>query len=373
MVPRLCRPRSSNLGVPKCPDPTSTPSMWSSSPSSSLCTRFPTCTKTASPRAPSLQLSRPLPSTTPTSQSITATIPSSPDILDPSPRSRTPRRDTDPLFAELIPVRNAPWVPQAGVEPVGAPGTTPLRPPTPGTATDPFLSRDIRDFNPPDPDIAKGKGKGKAPDKGRGKGKKGQGKGRGKHKGKDGPACHCGRSRLHSHLPTSSSPSPLLFLFPHTHGPACHCGRSRLPTSFRPPHPHTYSPIIPIIKARIVIVAGPAKITFNSSCISTLLDFHLQIFVSTSARLVIVAGPASLFLTAYHFTSFYHSLLSLPIRGPACHCGRSRLISSFYLSPLPLSPSFPPLFPLTLSLLLPPRARRPPWEIQSDLADALPS
>ena len=98
--------------------------------------------------------------------------------------------------------------------------------------------------------------------------------------------------------------------------------------------------------------------------------FDLQIFASTSARLVIVAGPASLFLTAYHFTSFYHSLLSLPIRGPACHCGRSRLVFSFYLPPLPLSPSFPPY---SLSLLLPPRARRPPWEIQSDLADALPS
>ena len=63
------------------------------------------------------------------------------------------------------------------------------------------------------------------------------------------------------------------------------------------------------------------------------------------------------------------SLLSLPVRGPACHRGRSRLISSFLLLP---SPFF--LFsPLTLSPLLPRRARRPPWEIQSDLADALPS
>ena len=92
-------------------------------------------------------------------------------------------------------------------------------------------------------------------------------------------------------------------------------------------------------------------------------------FVFTLARLVIVAGSASFILTAYHFTSFFHSLLSLPIRGPACHCGRSHLVFSFLPPPLPLSLPFP----LTLSLLLPPRARRPPWEIQNDLADALPS
>ena len=100
----------------------------------------------------------------------------------------TPRRDTDPLFTALIPESQPPWVPQAGVTPVGAHGTTPLRPSAPGTAldpaTDPFLSMDIRDFNPPDSDIAKGKGKGKGKpiDKGKGKGKKGQGKGRGKLK-----------------------------------------------------------------------------------------------------------------------------------------------------------------------------------------------
>ena len=85
---------------------------------------------------------------------------------------------------------------------------------------------DIRDFNPSDPDIAKGKGKSKPLDKGRGKG---QGKGRGKHKGKkerlhpstcrlcptspfDGPTCHCGRFRL-------TRISPLLPLH-HPHGPA---------------------------------------------------------------------------------------------------------------------------------------------------------
>ena len=112
-------------------------------------------------------------------------------VPDPTPRSRTPRRDTDPLFSTLIPESHPPWVQQAGVTPVGAPGTTPLRPP--GIAADPTSApslsmdhRDIRDYNPPDPDIAKGKGKGKGKpaDKGKGKGKKGQGKGPGKGKGK---------------------------------------------------------------------------------------------------------------------------------------------------------------------------------------------
>ena len=75
-------------------------------------------------------------------------IPSFPDIEvavpDPSPRSRTSRRDADPLFSELIPESHPPWVQQAGVIPVGASDTTPLHPPAPGTAldpaTDPFLS-----------------------------------------------------------------------------------------------------------------------------------------------------------------------------------------------------------------------------------------
>ena len=147
------------------------------------------------PHSPAVPAPPPHPSNPPTSHSVTTTFPSFPGIEvavpDPSPRSRTPRRDTDPLFSELIPERHPPWVQQAGVTPVGAPGTTPLRPPAPGTApdpaTDPFLSMDIRDYNPPDPDIAKGKGKGKGKplDKGKGKGKKGQGKGRGKPKGKE--------------------------------------------------------------------------------------------------------------------------------------------------------------------------------------------
>ena len=71
-------------------------------------------------------------STTPISHIVTTTFPSFPHIEvlvpDPTPRSRTPRRDTDPLFPELIPDSHPPWV-QPGVTPVGAPGTTPLRPP----------------------------------------------------------------------------------------------------------------------------------------------------------------------------------------------------------------------------------------------------
>ena len=144
------------------------------------------------PHSPGVPVPPPDPSTAPTSHSVTTTFPSFPHIEvlvpDPSPRSRTPRRDTDPLFPTLIPESHPPLVQQAGVTPVGAPGTTPLRPP--GIAvdptSDPFLSTDIRDFNPIDPDIAKGKGKGKGKpaDKGKGKGKKGQGKGQGKGKGK---------------------------------------------------------------------------------------------------------------------------------------------------------------------------------------------
>ena len=43
------------------------------------------------PFSPAVPVPPPLPSTTPTSHSITATVPSSPDIPDPSPRSRAPR------------------------------------------------------------------------------------------------------------------------------------------------------------------------------------------------------------------------------------------------------------------------------------------
>ena len=138
------------------------------------------------PHSPSIPVPPPDPSTAPTSHPVTTPVPSFPHIAvpvpDPTPRSRTPRRDTDPLFPELIPDSHPPWEQRPGVTPVGAPGTTPLRPPLrpPGIPADPNEHRDIRDYNPPDTDIAKGKSKGK----GKGKGKKGQGQGSGKGKGK---------------------------------------------------------------------------------------------------------------------------------------------------------------------------------------------
>ena len=91
------------------------------------------------PHSPGVPVPPPDPSNAPTSRSVTTTFPSFPHIEvpvpDPTPRSRTPRRDTDPLFPTLIPDSHPPWVQQAGVTPVGAPGTAPLRPP--GIAVDP--------------------------------------------------------------------------------------------------------------------------------------------------------------------------------------------------------------------------------------------
>ena len=134
------------------------------------------------PHSPSVPVPPPDTSSAPISHIVTTTFPSFPHVEvlvpDPTPRSRTPRRDTDPLFPELIPDSHPPWEQRPGVTPVGAPGTTPLRPP--GIPADPNEHRDIRDYNPPDTDIAKGKSKGK----GKGKGKKGQGQGSGKGKGK---------------------------------------------------------------------------------------------------------------------------------------------------------------------------------------------
>ena len=134
------------------------------------------------PHSPSIPVPPPDPSTAPTSHPVTTPFPSFPHIAvpvpDPTPRSRTPRRDTDPLFPALLPDSHPPWEQRPGVTPVGAPGTTPLR--RPWIPADPNEHRDIRDYNPPDTDIAKGKSKGK----GKGKGKKGQGQGSGKGKGK---------------------------------------------------------------------------------------------------------------------------------------------------------------------------------------------
>ena len=95
---------------------------------------------------------------------------------------------------------------------MGAPGTTPLLPPTPGHSSGAFSSRDIRDFSPPDPDLHKGKDKGKAPDKGKGKGNKGHGKGHGKGKGKD-----KGKDKGNSASPAasrSSTPPPAVYAPP---------------------------------------------------------------------------------------------------------------------------------------------------------------
>ena len=150
------------------------------------------------PHSPSVPVPPPDTSSTPISHIVTTTCPSFPHIEvlvpDPTPRSRTPRRDTDPPFPELIPDSHPPWEQRPGVTPVGAPGTTPLRPPW--IPADPNEHRDIRDYNPPDTDIAKGKSKGK----GKGKGKKGQGQGSGKGKGK--PKGKEDRS---------STPSPAIF------------------------------------------------------------------------------------------------------------------------------------------------------------------
>ena len=87
--------------------------MWSPSPSSSTGSHV-TTSQTAPPllHSPGVPVPPPHPSNAPTSHSVTTTFPSFPDIEvmvpDPSPRSRTPRRDTDPLFPALIPESHPP-------------------------------------------------------------------------------------------------------------------------------------------------------------------------------------------------------------------------------------------------------------------------
>ena len=339
------------------------------------------------PHSPGVPVPPPDSSNAPTFHSVTTTFPSFPHIEvpvpDPTPRSRTPRRDTDPPFPTLIPESHPAWVQQAGVTPVGAPGTTPLRPP--GIAvdptSDPSLSmdhRDIRDYNPIDPDIAKGKGKGKGKpaDKGKGRAKKDKVKDQAKEKANLKakktvppplllpymPQQPKGKARNNS---TTYPPSHYLFS-----GPACHCGRSRLtalPSS--PLHLLTHM-------ARLVIVAGPAfrptsPIHFHPIFIPNHQSFpHSRPGLSlwqvpphpyppTSSSPSLPSFSLSGFPFLRHMTRFatVASLtlphLSLPLKGPACHCGRSRLISSFYPSHLPGSPS--PLL-LSLSPLAAPRA-----------------
>ena len=88
----------------------------------------------------------------------------------------------------------------------------------------------------------------------------------------------------------------------------------------QPTSPPSYSPIIPIIKARLVIVAGPASLASSHFFLSITPPFFY--ILTHMAWLVIVAGlafqpaspPSSSYLLPHHP---HHS-------GPACHCGRSR-------------------------------------------------
>ena len=143
------------------------------------------------------------------------------------------------------------------------------------------------------------------------------------------PACYCSKSHLSTCFPPHP---PLIFIptppHPHHSGPACHCGRSRQdPSSLSLHLPPSASP----------------------SITSSLYPFL--------ARLTIVVGLAFPTFTTYPSpppASPFCSLLFLPIRAPACHCGRSRLP---LLLPLPASsPPFSPLFPYSLSPLAAPCA-----------------
>ena len=128
-------------------------------------------------------------------------------------------------------------------------------------------------------------------------------------------ACYCCRSHPSTCFPPHP---PLIFIptpHPHHSGPACHCGRSRLALSslslhLSPLHPHLLHPLYTIFWARLTIVVGPAFPIFTTS----------------------LPPPSA---------SPFCALQFLPISGPACHCGRSRLPLL-----LPLSPSSPPLSPL---------------------------
>ena len=120
-----------------------------------------------------------------------------------------------------------------------------------------------------------------------------------------------------THFPTST----YHFSFLPTHGPACHYGRSRLLTSL--PLPFNLTPTSLPSLARLVIVAGPARSNYSFSFTpAPACPFHIY-------RL-----DLSLWQVPPKPTRF--SIL-MPIRppstshGPACHCGRSRLISPLTL------------------------------------------
>ena len=93
---------------------------------------------------------------------------------------------------------------------------------------------------------------------------------------------------------------------------------------------HIFSPFLPALQARLVIVAGPAM--------------FLLLFFSSPPSFLAPRPDLSLWQVSPSSSPLTYRL------GPS----------------LALSHSFLPL----TSSLLPPRARRPPWEIQSDLADA---
>ena len=193
---------------------------------------------------------------------------------------------------------------------------------------------DIRDFNPIDPDIAKGKGKGKSKpaDKGKDKGKKGQGKGQGKLKGKKNvhpplllpymPQQPKGKARNSS---TPHPPSHYLL-----RDPACHCGRSRL----------TFSPSSPLHllthMAQLVIVADSAfQPTSSIHFPPTFIPNHQSFPPLRPGLSLWQIPPLSHLPTSFLFIQFFD---------PAYHCGRSRLPHFHYL------PSTSPC----LSLLRPP-------------------
>ena len=108
------------------------------------------------------------------------------------------------------------------------PGTTPLRPPTPGSTHGFYAPHTEPQHRAQD----RGKGKGKNLEKGKGKGKKGHGKGKGKDKGKEGKNTSPAASR-------SSTPPPAVFAPPargKAPGPACHYGSHSLL------FPHSHAP-----------------------------------------------------------------------------------------------------------------------------------